>query len=120
MSEYDLFYNKLYYLNIKDFKFLEKKTVAIDFGGRSALEFRAKFKRRMAGDLDIDLIEEFFSGFSKGLSANVAVYVPYGKNDHHKLESIFKAFGKALSMACSKNERLKDYIPSTKGIIDKL
>ncbi|MFA6088264.1 MAG: imidazoleglycerol-phosphate dehydratase HisB [Candidatus Woesearchaeota archaeon] len=92
--------------------------VAIDIGGRPAINFKAKFRRRYCGDFDSDILEEFFSGLSKGLSANISIYVPYGRDDHHKIESIFKAFGKALKMACSKDKRLKDYIPSTKGNID--
>lgn len=92
---------------------------SIDLSGRSSLHFKAAFKRRYCGDLDTDLLEEFFSGFSRGLSANISIHVPYGKNDHHKIEAIFKAFGKALSMACSKDFKLKEFIPSTKGIIEK-
>lgn len=92
--------------------------VSIDIGGRPALVFKIKFKRRYVGDLDSDVLKEFFLGFSRGLGANVSVYVPYGNDDHHKIESIFKAFGKALAMACSKNNRIKENIPSTKGNID--
>ena len=94
--------------------------VSIDFGGRPYLVFNAKFKRSMVGSLESEVIREFFSGFSMGAGCNVAVYVPYGKNDHHKVEAIFKAFGKSLKMACSKDKRLNDDIPTTKGIIDKL
>ncbi len=91
--------------------------VAIDICGRPITEFNCAFQRRMSGDLDTDLVADFFIGFSMGLGATVAVYVPYGRNDHHKLEAIFKAFGKALAMAVSKT-RLKDKIPSTKELID--
>ena len=70
--------------------------VSIDLSGRPCLVFRAKFKRKKIGDLDSDCIKEFFSGFSMGAGCNLAVYVPYGENDHHKAEAIFKAFGKAL------------------------
>lgn len=94
--------------------------VSIDLSGRPYLVFRATFKRERIGDLESDCVKEFFSGFSMGAGCNVAVYVPYGENDHHKTEAIFKAFGKALAMACSKNPRLKQSIPSTKGLLDKL
>jgi len=88
--------------------------------GRPYLVFRAEFESEKLGDLDSACIREFFSGFSMGSACNLSVYVPYGENDHHKAEAIFKAFGKAMWMACSKNEKLKDFIPSTKGLIDKL
>jgi imidazoleglycerol-phosphate dehydratase len=92
--------------------------VAVDISGRSYLVFKAKFQRRMCGDLDTDIVEDFFRGFSMGLGANIAVYVPYGRNDHHKLEAIFKALGKSMSIACTIQERAKDEIPSTKEFID--
>lgn len=92
--------------------------VSIDLSGRPYLVFKVSFKRQKIGDLETDLIKEFFSGFSMGAGCNLAVFVPYGENDHHKAEAIFKAFGKALSMACSKNKRLKNLIPSTKGVLD--
>jgi imidazoleglycerol-phosphate dehydratase len=91
--------------------------VAVDFSGRPHLEFRMKMKKEKVGDLESDAIREFFAGFSSGARCNVAVYVPYGENDHHKTEAVFKAFGKALSMACSINRKMKGKIPSTKGII---
>lgn len=91
--------------------------VAVDICGRPYLQFEAKFKRRYCGDLDTDLIEDFFYGFAMGLEANLVCRIPYGKNDHHKIESIFKAFGKAMKMACSKDPRAVEDIPSVKGII---
>ncbi len=90
--------------------------VAVDIGGRPYLNFDVKFRRRFCGDLDTDLIGEFFYGFSVALGANIAIKMPYGKNDHHKIESIFKAFGKAMRMACSVNKKCKE-IPSTKGVL---
>lgn len=92
--------------------------VAIDIGGRPYLIFDAKFKRRRCGELDTDLIEEFFNAFSTSLGANIVVKMPYGKNDHHKIEAIFKAFSKAMKMACSTDKRAIKDIPSTKGMID--
>jgi imidazoleglycerol-phosphate dehydratase len=91
--------------------------LAIDISGRPYLQFDVKFKRRFCGDLDTDLLEDFFQGFATGLNANVVVRMPYGRNDHHKIEAIFKAFGKAMKMACSKDKKAKESIPSTKGLI---
>ncbi len=92
--------------------------VAVDISGRPYVKFSAKFRRRFCGDLDTDVIEEFFYGFSISLGANISVQVPYGRSDHHKTEAIFKAFGKAMKMACSKDPKAADSIPSTKGVID--
>jgi len=91
--------------------------VAIDLGGRTYLQFNAKFRRRFCGNLDTDLLEDFFYGFASNLEANVVVRMPYGRSDHHKIEAIFKAFGKAMKMACSKDKRMIKEIPSTKGRI---
>lgn len=92
--------------------------VAIDIGGRPYLQFDAKFKRRFCGELDTDLLEDFFYSFSVNLGANVVIRMPYGRSDHHKIEATFKAFAKAMKMACSKDPKLINYIPSTKGLID--
>jgi imidazoleglycerol-phosphate dehydratase len=92
--------------------------VAIDIGGRPYLQFDAKFKRRFCGELDTDLLEDFFYSFSVNLGANVVVRMPYGRSDHHRLEATFKAFAKAMNMACSKEPKLINDIPSTKGLID--
>lgn len=91
--------------------------VAIDIGGRPYSKFDAKFKRRFCGELDTDLLEEFFKAFSVNLGANVVVQMPFGKDDHHKIEAIFKAFAKSMKMACSKDPRAIEDIPSTKGTI---
>ncbi len=91
--------------------------VAIDIGGRPYLQYDVLFNRRSCGEMDTDLLEDFFHGFSVSLGANVVVRMPYGRSDHHKMESIFKAFGKAMKMACSKDPRALDDIPSTKGVL---
>ncbi len=91
--------------------------VAVDLGGRPYLQYEAKFKRRYCGGLDTDLLEDFLQGFSSNLKANVVVRIPFGRNDHHKVESIFKALGKAMKMACSKDKNMLKEVPSTKGII---
>ena len=90
---------------------------AVDISGRPYLQFDVKFKRRFCGDLDTDLLEDFFQAFTTSLEANIVIRMPYGRSDHHKIESIFKAFGKAMKMACSKDKRAKEEIPSTKGKI---
>ena len=92
--------------------------VAVDIGGRPYLQFDATFKRRMCGELDTDLIEDFFHGFAVNLMANVVVRMPYGRSDHHKIEATFKAFAKAMKMACDIDPRAMGQIPSTKGMIE--
>jgi imidazoleglycerol-phosphate dehydratase len=92
--------------------------VAVDFGGRPYLQYEVTFQRRFCGDLDSDLLHDFFQAFSSQSQANVVVRMPYGRSDHHKIESAFKAFGKALCMACSKDPRGIADIPSTKGVLD--
>jgi len=88
----------------------------IDLGGRFYLNFKAKFKRNKVGKFPTELVEEFFRGLAGGLKANIYIKVK-GKNDHHKIEAIFKAFAKALNEACRIDERNNGRIPSTKGII---
>lgn len=92
--------------------------VAVDIGGRPFLQFEADFKRRFCGELDTDLLEDFFQGFAMSLGANVVVRMPYGRSDHHKIEATFKAFAKAMKMACSTDPRAIENIPSTKGMIE--
>ena len=92
--------------------------VAVDIGGRPYLQFDAEFKRRFCGELDTDLLEDFFQGFAANLGANVVVRMPYGRSDHHKIEATFKAFARALKMAFSIDPRAIEHVPSTKGMID--
>ena len=91
--------------------------VAVDLGGRPYLQFNASFKRRFCGDFDTDLLEDFFQAFASNAKANIVVRMPFGRSDHHKVEAIFKAFGKAMKMACSKDKRMLKDVPSTKGIL---
>ena len=91
--------------------------VAVDISGRPYLKFEGKLQRRFCGDFDTDLLEDFFYGFSTGLQANVAVKIEYGRSYHHKIEALFKAFAKAMKMACSKDKRASKEMPSTKGLI---
>jgi imidazoleglycerol-phosphate dehydratase len=88
---------------------------AVDIGGRSYLQFNARFRRRYCGGFETDLVEDFFYGFAQGLAANIAVRVLTGRSDHHKIEAVFKAFAKSMKMACSKDRRAIKDIPSTKG-----
>ena len=90
---------------------------ALDISGRPYLKFDAKFKRRFCGGLDTDLLEDFFYGFSAGLGANLALQVKYGRIDHHKIESLFKAFAKSMKTACSKDKQALEELPSTKGLL---
>lgn len=90
---------------------------AIDIGGRPYLKFEAEFNRERINDLDSDCISEFFHGFANELKANIHVKSFKARTDHHKAEAIFKAFGKAMKMACSKDKRAIEDIPSTKGVI---
>lgn len=94
--------------------------VAVDISGRPYLQYDVSFKRRFCGDFDTDLLEDFFQAFALGLGSNVVVRMPYGRSDHHKIESIFKALGKAMMIACSINHRIADKLQTTKGIIDNL
>lgn len=89
----------------------------IDISGRAFLNFDCKFKKERIGDLDSDLIKEFFWGFVRHLEATLHIRALTGENEHHKAESIFKAFGKAMKIACSKDKRILKELPSTKGLI---
>jgi imidazoleglycerol-phosphate dehydratase len=91
--------------------------VAVDFGGRSTAIVDAKLRTRLVGDLQTELVTDFFDGFSRGAKANVHAKVLYGRSNHHKIEAIFKAFARALRIACSKDRQLGRMLPSTKGLL---
>lgn len=91
--------------------------VAVDFGGRSAAVIETKVRTRLVGDLQTELVADFFQGFSRGAKANVHAKVLYGRSSHHKIEALFKAFGRALRVACSKDRQLGRMLPSTKGLL---
>ena len=91
--------------------------VAIDLGGRAHSVVDARVRTRLVGDLQADLLTDFFEGFARGARANVHLKVLYGRSDHHKVEALFKAFGRALRMACSRDRRLAKVMPSTKGLL---
>ncbi len=89
--------------------------VVIDFSGRPGLFFNAEFTRDKVGSFDVDLASEFFQGFANHAKATVHMDVLRGQNDHHKIETLFKAFGRALRIACTIDDRAADAMPSTKG-----
>jgi imidazoleglycerol-phosphate dehydratase len=91
--------------------------VALDMGGRPALVYKDLVRTRLVGDLQTELVEDFFGGFVNHAGANLHVKVLYGRLNHHKIEAIFKCFARALRYACSTDERLKDQLPSTKGLL---
>ncbi|MFN3237292.1 MAG: imidazoleglycerol-phosphate dehydratase HisB [Pseudomonadales bacterium] len=91
--------------------------VVIDFSGRPGLEFHVDFVRSHVGDFDVDLFHEFFQGFVN--HANVTLHVDNlrGANAHHQIETVFKAFGRALRMALTPDPRMANQMPSTKGTL---
>ncbi|MFM9873707.1 MAG: imidazoleglycerol-phosphate dehydratase HisB [Fimbriimonadaceae bacterium] len=91
--------------------------VALDLGGRAACVYSDSIRARTVGGLTVELLPDFFEAFSRGVKGNVHVKVMYGRSSHHKVESIFKGFARALKFACSTDERLKDLLPSTKGLL---
>jgi len=90
---------------------------AVDFGGRSAAVVDTKVRTRLVGDLQSELVADFFDGFSRGAKANVHLKTIYGRSNHHKIEALFKAFARALRIACSKDKQLGRMLPSTKGLL---
>jgi len=91
--------------------------VALDLGGRPALVYKDLVKVRLVGDLQTELVEDFFGGFVNHAGANLHVKVLYGRSNHHKIEAIFKCFARALRYACSTDKRLRNILPSTKGLL---
>ncbi len=90
---------------------------AIDLSGRSACVVDAQVRVRLVGDLQTELLYDFFEGFARGARANVHLKVMYGRSNHHKIEAIFKAFARALRFACSRDAQLRTMLPSTKGLL---
>jgi imidazoleglycerol-phosphate dehydratase len=90
---------------------------AVDLSGRPYLAFHAPIRARLVGDLQTELLEDFFHGFASSAGANVHLKVAYGRSSHHIVEGLFKAFGRALRFACSRDARLKRQLPSTKGLL---
>ena len=90
---------------------------AIDLSGRASYVIDTKVRMRIVGDLQTELLPDFFEGFARGIRANVHLKVLYGRSNHHKIEAMFKAFARALRFACSRDTRLKAMLPSTKGLL---
>ncbi len=91
--------------------------VAVDLGGRAALVYDQQVNVTHVGDLQTELLEDFFNGFAQHAGANLHAKIMYGRSNHHKIEAIFKCFARAMRYACSTDERLKDQLPSTKGLL---
>src|SRR5512146_2790751 len=90
---------------------------AVDFGGRAACVVDTKVRTRLVGDLQSELVYDFFEGFARGARANVHLRVMYGRSNHHKIDALFKAFARALRGACSKDRRMARMLPSTNGLL---
>ena len=90
---------------------------AIDLGGRPHAVVSLQVQAARVGDLQTELVQDFFEGFAIGARANVHVKVLYGRSSHHKIEAVFKAFARALRVACAKDKRLARMLPSTKGLL---
>ncbi|HTH04154.1 MAG TPA: imidazoleglycerol-phosphate dehydratase HisB [Vicinamibacterales bacterium] len=90
---------------------------AIDLGGRIHTVVDLQLKVERVGDLQAELVTDFFEGFAQGARANVHVKVLYGRSSHHHVEAVFKAFARALRVACARDRRLAKMLPSTKGLL---
>jgi imidazoleglycerol-phosphate dehydratase len=90
---------------------------AIDLGGRPHAVVDLNLRVARVGDLQAELVQDFFEGFAQGARANVHLKVLYGRSSHHQVEAIFKAFARALRVACSKDKQLGRALPSTKGLL---
>lgn len=90
---------------------------ALDLGGRAVSIVDLGVRVRMVGDLQSELIPDFFDGFARGARANVHLKVLYGRSSHHRVEAVFKAFARALRVACSRDRQLARTLPSTKELL---
>ena len=90
---------------------------AIDLSGRPHAVVNLKVKVPKVGDLQTELVHDFFDGFASGARANVHLKVLYGRSSHHHVEAVFKAFARALRVACARDARLAKMLPSTKGLL---
>jgi imidazoleglycerol-phosphate dehydratase len=90
---------------------------AVDLSGRPHAVVNLRLKTPRVGDLQSELVQDFFEGFAQGARANVHVKVMYGRSSHHQVEAIFKAFARALRVACSRDRQLGRALPSTKGLL---
>ena len=90
---------------------------AIDLSGRTHSVIDLKLRVKKVGDLQAELVHDFFDGFAQGARANVHLKVLYGRSSHHQVEALFKAFARALRVACSRDRQLGKALPSTKGLL---
>jgi imidazoleglycerol-phosphate dehydratase len=90
---------------------------AVDFSGRPFAVVDLRLGVKKVGDLPVELVQDFFEGFAAAARANVHLKVMYGRSSHHQIEAIFKAFARALRVACAKDRRLARMLPSTKGLL---
>src|ERR1700736_2974011 len=90
---------------------------AVDLGGRPYCVVKARFSAERGGDFQTELTEDFFQGFAQAARANVHLRVVYGRSSHHQVEALFKAFARALRFAVTRDKRLKNVLPSTKGLL---
>jgi imidazoleglycerol-phosphate dehydratase len=90
---------------------------AVDLGGRPALVYEDKVRATRVGDLPVELLPDFFEGFVQHARANLHLKIMHGRSSHHKVEALFKCFARAMRFACSIDRRLKDQLPSTKGLL---
>jgi imidazoleglycerol-phosphate dehydratase len=90
---------------------------AVDLSGRPHAVVNLKLRVRRVGDLQAELVHDFFDGFATGARANVHLNVLYGRSSHHHVEAVFKAFARALRVACARDARLAKMLPSTKGLL---
>jgi imidazoleglycerol-phosphate dehydratase len=91
--------------------------VVIDFSGRPGLDYHVQFVKGTVGNFDVDLFHEFFQGFVNHALVTLHIDNLRGKNSHHQIETIFKAFGRALRMAMEVDPRAANTVPSTKGVL---
>jgi imidazoleglycerol-phosphate dehydratase len=90
---------------------------AVDLGGRPHTVVDLQLDVATVGDLQTELVHDFFEGFANAARANVHIKVMYGRSSHHKIEAVFKAFARALRVACAKDKRMARMLPSTKGLL---
>src|SRR5258707_6107906 len=90
---------------------------AVDFSGRAAAIVDTKIRVRLVGDLQSELVHDFFDGLARGAQGNVHARTLYGRSNHHKIEALFKAFARALRAACWRDKQMARLLPSTKGLL---
>ena len=90
---------------------------AVDLSGRPHAVADLGLRVRVVGDLQTELLHDFFEGFAQGARANVHVKVMYGRSNHHRVEAVFKAFARAMRVACAKDKQMARALPSTKGLL---